>query len=82
MRGRAARLFVLHTDGKRLDLASFTDGDAPRGLAFAPVTPETRRAGLAGDLFVVVIRRSAFQTNEVLRISGPFEDHVRRGDRP
>jgi DNA-binding beta-propeller fold protein YncE len=79
---RAARLFVLDTDGKRLDLASFTEGDAPRGLAFAPVTPETRRAGLAGDLFVVVIRRSAFQTNEVLRISGPFEDHVRRGDRP
>ena len=75
---RAARIFVLDVDGTRLELASFTDGDAPRGLAWAPVTPETRRAGLAGDLFVVVIRRSAFQTNEVLRVSGPFDAHVRR----
>ena len=75
---RAARIFVLDVDGTRHELASFTDGDAPRGLAWAPVTPETRRAGLAGDLFVVVIRRSAFQTNEVLRLSGPFDAHVRR----
>lgn len=75
---RAATLFALDAGGQRIELASFTDGDAPRGLAWAPVTPETRRAGLAGDLFVVVIRRGAFQTNEVLRVSGPFDAHVRR----
>lgn len=73
---REARLFVLEPDGRTLELARFTDGDAPRGLAWAPVTPETRRAGLAGDLFVVVIRRGVFQTNEVLRISGPFDAYV------
>jgi len=74
---RAATLFVLDAAARRIELASFTDGDAPRGLAWAPVTPETRRAGIAGDLFVVVIRRSAFQTNEVLRVSGPFDAHAR-----
>ncbi len=74
---RAAKIFVLDAGGRPLEFASFTDGDAPRGLGFAPVTPETRRAGIAGDLFVVVIRRGAFQFNEVLRISGPFDAHLR-----
>jgi hypothetical protein len=69
---RAAKVFVLDPTGRVVEFATFTDGDAPRGLAFAPVTPETRRAGLAGDLFVVVIRRGVFQNNEVLRVSGPF----------
>lgn len=71
------RIFILHAAGKAVEFASFTDADAPRSLAFAPVTPETRRAGIAGDLFVVVIRRGAFQANEVLRVSGPFDAHFR-----
>lgn len=71
------RLFVLGPGGERAPFARFTDGDLPRGVAFAPVTPETRRAGIAGDMFVVTINRNAWPVNEVLRISGPFEDFVR-----
>jgi hypothetical protein len=71
------QLFALGPDGKRIEFGHFTDGDMPRGLAFAPVTPETRRAGVAGDLFVVAIRAGTWRLNEVLRISGPFEELVR-----
>ena len=75
-----AQIFVVTPDGKRIEFARFTDGDAPRGLGFAPVTPETRRAGIAGDLFVIAIGRGAWPVNEVVRISGPFDDFVRRHD--
>jgi hypothetical protein len=70
---QGAEVFVLRPDGRRLRFARFSDGDAPRALAFAPVTEGTRRAGIAGDLFVVVITRGAWPVNEVLRISGPFD---------
>ena len=70
------RIFILTPDGKRVAFASFTENDAPRSLCFAPVTPETRRAGVAGDLFVVMIRAGAWPVNEVVRISGPFDDFV------
>jgi DNA-binding beta-propeller fold protein YncE len=72
-----AVVFVLMPDGRRIPFARFTAADAPRALAFAPITPETRRAGLAGDLFVVVINRGAWPINEVVRISGPFAEFVR-----
>ena len=71
---QGARVFVLTPEGKVGDFASFTEGDAPRGLAFAPATPDTRRAGIAGDLFLTTIRRNGWPTNEVIRISGPFEE--------
>jgi len=58
-------------------LARFTDGHAPRSLTFVPDTAETRAAGIAGDLLVVVIRSGVFQLNEIMRISGPFRDLVR-----
>jgi hypothetical protein len=74
---QAAQVFAVTPQGGRIELGHFTDGDAPRGLAFAPVTPETQRAGIAGDLFVVVIRRGAFAINEVLRISGPLDELIR-----
>src|SRR5690242_3417029 len=61
-------------EGPRTSLARFTDGDAPRGMAFVPVTPETRAAGTAGDLLVSVIRSGTFQLNEIVRIAGPFGD--------
>jgi NHL repeat len=77
----ASQLFALGADGTRVDLARFTEGDAPRGIAFAPVTPVTRAVGIAGDLFVVVTRRSAWPVNEIIRISGPFSDHIRAGSR-
>lgn len=72
-----ARVFVLGPEGQSLDVLAFTDGDAPRTLAFVPVTPRTHRAGLAGDLLVVVLRRGAWPVNEVLRVSGPFDELVR-----
>jgi hypothetical protein len=73
----AAKLVVLDPEGRALEFATFTESDAPRALAWAPVATETSRAGLAGDLFVSVIRRGAFQSNVVLRISGPFETWLR-----
>lgn len=73
----AAKIIVLAPDGTTTAFAVFTDNDAPRNLGFAPVTPETRRAGIAGELFVVRINRGAWPINEVLRVSGPFEELAR-----
>jgi NHL repeat-containing protein len=70
----ATKIFFVTPDGATVDFAAFTDGDAPRTLCFAPVTPDTRRAGIAGDLFVVALRRGVFRLNEVLRVSGPFNE--------
>ncbi len=72
----AGKILVLDAEGQPVDFAGFTDGDLPRSLCFAPITPATRRAGIAGDLFVVTINRGGWQVNEILRISGPFEDLV------
>ena len=79
---QGAEIFALTADGGRTSLARFTDGDAPRGLAFVPATAETRAAGLAGDLLVAVIRSGAFQLNEIVRIAGPFADLVARPAAP
>ena len=75
---RAGKVLVVTPEGKRIEFASMTEGTTLRGLAFAPVTPETRRAGIAGDLFLVVIARSVWALNEVIRVSGPFDEFVRR----
>ena len=69
---QAAKVVSVTPDGTMLEFATFSDGDAPRGLVFAPATDETRRAGIAGDLFVVTIRKGGWPINEVTRISGPF----------
>ena len=50
-----------------------------RTLAWAPTTDATRRAGIAGDLFVVVTRRGTWSLNEIVRISGPFDELMRTG---
>src|SRR5262245_999383 len=73
----AGEIFALTAEGAKVEFARFTDGDTPRGLGFAPATPRTRQAGLVGDLFVVAIRRGAWPVNEVVRISGPFEELAR-----
>lgn len=73
-----AQVFALTADGARVDFARFTDNDTPRGLVFAPATPATRAAGIAGDLFIITIQRGAWPVNEVIRISGPFDEHVRQ----
>ncbi len=70
----AAKIFFVTQDGAAVDFAAFTDSDAPRTLCFAPATPETRRAGIAGDLFVIAIRRGLFRLNEVIRVTGPFDE--------
>jgi hypothetical protein len=71
------QIFILSADGKRTPFASFTDGDVPRSLGFAPVSDQTRRAGVAGDLFVVTIKNGTWPVNEVLRITGPFDELTR-----
>jgi sugar lactone lactonase YvrE len=75
---RSGQLFALTPDGRRFDFAAATNGSFLRGLAFAPVTPETRQAGIAGDLFLVLVSRSLWMINEVVRISGPFDDWLRQ----
>jgi len=71
-------IFAVSPDGTRMNLARFTDGDAPRGLAFVPSTAETRANGLAGNLLVAVTRTGSFQLNDIVRISGPFADLVQQ----
>ncbi len=75
---QGAELFVVTPDGRRVPFAAYSQGDAPRGLAFAPDTPETRRAGIAGDLFVATINQGAWPVNEIVRISGPFDELIRQ----
>ena len=70
---QGAQIFALSPEGKRVEFARFTDGDAPRSLLFAPTTPDTQRAGIAGSLFVVTIKGGAFPVNEIIRITGPFD---------
>jgi hypothetical protein len=79
---QASEIFALTAHGRSLPFAKFTDGDAPRALTFAPVTPDTVRAGIAGSLFLVAIRRGAWPVNEVLRISGPFERFLSESPAP
>ena len=75
---QGAYVFALTPEGEQIVLARFTHGDAPRALTVAPATPETRTAGLAGDLFVAVIRSGVFGLNEIIRITGPFADLTSR----
>jgi sugar lactone lactonase YvrE len=73
-----ARVLAVGGDATTLDVITFTDGDAPRALTFAPSTEATRRAGIAGDLFISVIRRGTWSLNEIIRVTGPFDEHARR----
>jgi hypothetical protein len=75
---RTGNVFAVTAEGKRIAFASATEDTILRALGFAPVTPETRRAGIAGDLFVIAVSRRVWTINEVLRISGPFDEFVRR----
>jgi DNA-binding beta-propeller fold protein YncE len=75
---QGSELFAVTPDGVRVPFGTYTQGDAPRALTFAPDTPETRRAGIAGNLFVSTINLGAWPINEVIRISGPFDELVRQ----
>jgi len=76
---RAHKLFALTLEGKRVEFASFTGRSALRTLAFPPVNARTRKLGIAGDLFVMVFPMLDYPVREVIRISGPFDEYVRRG---
>jgi hypothetical protein len=76
---QAGKVLTVAEDGTVRDFIAFAGGDAPRALAFAPDTPATRRAGIAGALFVVTIARGAWPVNEVVQVSGPFAE---AGPRP
>jgi hypothetical protein len=65
-----ARLMAVGGDATSVELITFSDGDAPRALVFAPVTEATRKAGIAGDLFISVIRRGTWSLNEIIRVRG------------
>jgi hypothetical protein len=45
------------------------------------VTPAPLHAGIAGDLFLIVVRRQIWTINEVVRVSGPFDEFIRRESR-
>jgi len=75
---RTGQVFAVAPDGRRIDFVGSTDGTALRGLRFVPVAPATRRAGIAGDLLLVVVTRQMWALNRVLRVSGPFDDFVRQ----
>jgi sugar lactone lactonase YvrE len=75
---RAGKVFVVTPEGRRIEFASTVGATTLRSLAFAPVTPDTQRAGIAGDLFLVVVSRSVWTLNEIIRVSGPFDEFVRR----
>ena len=69
-------------DGRRIEFARLEGDLTPRALAFAPSTAETRRAGIAGQLFVVTFALRTWYLNEVIQVSGPFDEFVRREGRP
>jgi hypothetical protein len=76
---RAHKIFVLTPAGKRVEFASFTGRSSLRTLAFPPVTDPTRKLGIAGDLFVMVFPMLDYPVREVIRITGPFDDYIKRG---
>ncbi len=73
---RSARLFALTPEGKRAEFASFYEGAALRTLAFPPITPETKKLVIAGDLFIMVFPELDYPVREIIRVSGPFDSYV------
>jgi DNA-binding beta-propeller fold protein YncE len=67
-----SKILTLGADGTVSDFIRFTDGDAPRAIAFVPHTPATRQAGIAGNLLIIAISRNRWPVNEVVRVAGPF----------
>ncbi|MGH9892798.1 MAG: hypothetical protein ACREA0_12570 [bacterium] len=74
---RSHKLFALTPEGKRVDFASFTGRSALRTLAFPPLSRQTQKLGIAGDLFVMVFPMLDYPVREIIRISGPFDAWVK-----
>ena len=80
---RTGQLFALMPDGRRLDFATTRNGSFLRAPRVRPRhAGDGAGAGIAGDLFVVLVSRSLWLLNEVVRISGPFDEWVRPGGQP
>jgi hypothetical protein len=62
-------MFALAPSRDSVALLFHFSGILRAGLVFAPVTPETRWARIAGDLFVVVIRRCGTSRDRSTRCS-------------
>ncbi len=75
---RSGKLFALTPEGKHVPFASFGGDAALRTLAFPPDNAATRKAGIAGDLFVMVFPMLDYAVREIIRISGPFDEYVKR----
>lgn len=75
---RSGKIFALTPKGKHVEFASFTGRSALRTLGFPPVTKETQKAGIAGDLFVMVFPMLDYPVREIIRISGPFDAYVKK----
>jgi sugar lactone lactonase YvrE len=75
---RAHKIFALTPAGKRVEFALFTGRSSLRTLAFPPVTDQTRKLGIAGDLFVMVFPMLDYPVREIIRITGPFDDYIKR----
>lgn len=78
---RSGKIFVLTPEGRRIEFTSFTGRSALRTLAFSPVTAETKKAGIAGKLFVIVFPMLDFPVREVIQITGPFDKYVEQAGR-
>lgn len=74
---RSGKIFALTPEGKYVRFASFFASPALRTLVFPPVTEETKRLGIAGDLFVMVFPWLDYPVREVIRISGPFDAYLK-----
>lgn len=78
---RAGKIFTLTPEGARVEFTDLAENTILRTLTFAPVTPETRRAGIAGDLFLATSPRNNFAAVEVVRVTGPFDEFIQRQSR-
>lgn len=78
---RSGKIFAITPEGKHVNFASFFASPALRTLVFPPVTEETKRLGIAGDLFVMVFPWLDYPVREVIRISGPFDAYLKEASK-
>ncbi len=74
---RSGKIFALTPEGKYVGFATFGGQSALRTLAFPPDNAATRKAGIAGDLFVMVFPMLDYPVREIIRIRGPFDKFVK-----
>ncbi|MEE8516209.1 MAG: hypothetical protein V3T02_06170, partial [Alphaproteobacteria bacterium] len=75
---RSGKIFALTSEGKYVEFATFSGQSALRTLAFPPDNAATRKAGIAGDLFVMVFPMLDYPVREIIRIKGPFDKFVKQ----